>query len=237
MLRLWPRHLLRRTQQRQAFVPVPGKWVADANKLKQYFRDHEGFLSHYTRRDTIGRTAQLGWGKPELDVKEIRTGVKMAFEQVVTLLEQKDWSGLKELFRDDEISQRHAQQVIDSWKTFSKSDQELLGRGIMDNVAITASCFKRNNATCKNKKSIIADIHMRCMLIADLKQLPESVVHSESDQLQKMVHNHDKLIKENGCYYMVFYIELKHHFGTQDKQGWTPGSQQWQLYSIQSWPL
>ena len=107
----------------------------------------------------------------------------------------------------------------------------------MDNVAVTGSCFKRSNQTCKDKKTIIADIHMRCMLVAVLTDLPERVKLSEIEQLKKMTQNHEKLINEKGFYYLVFHIEMKQHFGTQTKEGWNPGNQQWDLYQIQSWPI
>ena len=78
---------------------------------------------------------------------------------------------------------------------------------------------------------------MRCMLIAVLNQLPEAIQNSQSEQLQKMVQNHEKLMSEKGTYYLVFHIEMKQHFGTQDKVGWKAGDQEWQLYAIHSWPL
>ena len=62
MLSSWSRRITK-VPRRRALIPVAGKWVEDAEKLKIYFRDHEGLLSHYTRKDTIARTAQLGWGK------------------------------------------------------------------------------------------------------------------------------------------------------------------------------
>ena len=232
MLQRWSHHLLRVTPKRHAVIPVPGKWVKDAEKLKRYFRDHEGFWSYYTRKDTIGRTAQLGWGKPELDAIEIRKGVKMVFEQVVNLLDRQEWTKLKALFGQEEISQIHAQTLIDAWKAASKSDQELLGQSILDSISVTSSAFKRVRTT---DKTVIAHIYMRCMVIGVIDTLPEGVKNSDSAELQKMVQNHNKLMKENGRYYVLFYIEMKHHFGTQDKHEFIPGNQEWELHQIQSW--
>ena len=50
-----------------------------------------GPLSHYTRRDAIGRSAQMGWGEPDLEFNNLRNGIKYVFESVTQHLNNEDY--------------------------------------------------------------------------------------------------------------------------------------------------
>jgi hypothetical protein len=107
----------------------------------------------------------------------------------------------------------------------------------LDDLLIVSNCVKRENAPCKQKKRIEANLHLRALLIAKFEHLPQYLKKNDSEIGKKIRKNHSNLINGGGFYYRLFHIELKQHFGTQDKTGWTNGDKEWKLYAIHSWPM
>ena len=68
------------------FLKFRVKFGWRSSGISQWYLTRKGPLSYYTRKDTIGRTAQLGWGTPDLDFNELRAGLvqnhKIQFSQI-----------------------------------------------------------------------------------------------------------------------------------------------------------
>jgi len=158
-------------------------------------------------------------------------------EHVTDLLLDEDWDELRALYRTDDIAQKSLDGLINRWKAQSQNDQKLFGQTLLNDTLVVSSCIKRSNRPCKTKKTIVADFHLRAMLVGRLQTLPDTIRFNRSDHCRKLTAQHDMLIQSGGYYYLIFHIELKQHYGTQDKIGWTPGDREWQIYRIESWPL
>ena len=72
---------------RRTLTMVHSLWTVEVCIfVRSWCRTRKGPLSYYTRKDTIGRTAQLGWGTPDLDFNELRAGLvqnhKIQFSEI-----------------------------------------------------------------------------------------------------------------------------------------------------------
>jgi hypothetical protein len=81
---------------RTTIISVPGRFDR-IDDFVVYFSKNEGPLSHYTRRDAIGRSAQMGWGEPDLEFNNLRNGIKYVFESVTQHLNNEDYGKSKRI--------------------------------------------------------------------------------------------------------------------------------------------
>ena len=73
-------------------------------------------------------------------------------------------------------------------------------------LRIVSNCVKRSNL--KTNKFIVANFHMRCLLISKMEKLPQYIRRNSSDYCQKLAANHAGLIYHGGFYYKTLHIEL-----------------------------
>jgi hypothetical protein len=144
---------------------------------------------------------------------------------------------VKELFLENESSQKHCTSLITLWKGLSESDRKTVSDDWLNDLLVVSNCVRRENVTCKEKKKIEANFHLRALLVAKFDELPQYLKRNDSEIGKKITKNHKNLINGGGFYYRLFHIELKQHFGTQDKTGWTKGKGEWKLHAIHSWPM
>ena len=65
---------------------------------------------------------------------------------------------VKELFLENESSQKHCTSLITLWKGLSESDRKTVSDDWLNDLLVVSNCVRRENVTCKGMSFMIAQL-------------------------------------------------------------------------------